>query len=211
MLEPWRAYPWRSLKAGLSETFQLRGPLSPAEDVLVGVAALFTMFWTVANLALVVIVVLVMTLDIMVEVGRDYRLTKKRVQMARQNVADPTAQELETMLRQERGAHFVGEGIGKLMKMAVVVVASLVDLVFAATFPDSSGALMRDWTPLTKASLVWLFVWEAKDVLANVRASEGDQAVPSVLMRSLDRLVLGKEPPVRRHYDKRALDNNIEP
>ena len=170
-------YSWASVRSAAS----LQG--ETVTGVLAAFLALLTGFWTLANFVLLVVLIFVMTLDIVTAVGAAYRSKTSRFD----------------------GDRFFGGLVGKLMRIAVVALASLLDLAFAVVFPGPAGDFVRTTTPLTKGAFAWLIAGEGFSILHHVRSSEGDDAIPSLIIRALDRLKLGTEPLERRHYDEEAI------
>lgn len=141
-------------------------------------ALLVSLFYTQPNFLLFVLLLGAMTLDFVVALGRVYRTA--------------------AVFDRDR---FLGGVVGKLMRIAVVVLAAIVDTAIASVLPSDAAAL----TPTTKVALAWMIAGEGFSVLARVHASEGDDAIPPLIIRALDRMRLRREPPTRRHYDEVAL------
>ncbi len=175
----------------MTHLFGLLGPLedslkkaavpmgAPAEAgaaALGTVAALISVSFGAKNVGFLIVTLMVMTLDLVTGIARAY--------------LDPN--EVYTQRRLWGGL------VSKLLRFTLVLLAALLDWTMVFAFPYSAEAISR-FMPTTKGAFVWLIVAEASSILQNIRHSQGDAVVPSVLMRTLDRLrVGGREPPMRR-------------
>jgi phage-related holin len=134
------------------------------------------------NVGFLIVTLVFMTLDLVTGIARAY--------------LDP-AEEFH-------GGRLWGGLVGKLLRLSLVLVASLLDWTMILAFPYSAEMITR-LMPTTKGTFVWLIVAEAGSVLQNVRHSQGDTVIPAAVIRAMDRLRLGgREPPQRRHYDRMA-------
>ncbi len=156
--------------------------LQPTDASLVAVLLTLLMsFATTTNAVLLFVLLLFMTLDFVAAIGRAYR----------------------SPVDYWSADKFLGGLVGKLMRLTVIAMAGGLDLVFGVLAGESVRAL----TPISKASFCWMIAGEGISVLRHIRASEGDDFIPAVIVRALDRLKLGgREPPVRRIYDTIAIE-----
>lgn len=165
-----------------------------AEKVVTGSTAgfvvLISSFNTVANFTMLVVLLVLQSLDFLVCFGVIYKSKTQRF-----------SSDL-----------FIGGLVGKLMRLGIVLLACALDLTFGAAFPAASGAsLMLSVTPITKAAFAWLIAGEGISIITHIRKSEGDDAIPALVIRALDRLRMGgKEPPMRREYDREAIELETE-
>lgn len=165
----------------------------PVDTATVGIGAAIVAIASgmasVVNAVLIIVLILAMLLDMLSRMGRIYR-----------------SQGLERFSADK----FVGGLVGKLMRLGVVMLAALLDIAFSVLFPLSGDTITR-LTPTTKGALAYLLVGEGVSVLNNIRHSEGDDAIPALVVRALDRLRRGgAEPPARRHYDVEAMEAERE-
>lgn len=144
------------------------------------VASLLSVALGARNIGFLIVTLVVMTLDLVTGIARAY-LDPAEVYSA---------------------ARLWGGLVGKLLRLSLVLVAALLDWTMILVFPVSAGTIAQ-LMPTTKGAFVWLIVAEASSVIQNVRHSQGDAVIPAVVIRAIDRLRMGgKEPPMRRHYDR---------
>jgi hypothetical protein len=97
-----------------------------------------------------------------------------------------------------------GGFIGKLFRVLLIPAVSLIDwLVIASPLPLPEGYAQA--FPITALALVGLAAAELTSVLNHLRHGGVDPGLIAVVMRHLDRIRTGAEPPARRDYDAAAL------
>lgn len=107
-----------------------------------------------------------------------------------------------------------GGFVGKLFRVLLIPAASLVDwLVIASPLPLPNGYAHA--FPVTAFTLVALAAAELTSVLNKLRDGGADPGLIAVIMRHLDRIRTGTEPPMRRAYDEAArieeMDRRADP
>lgn len=102
-----------------------------------------------------------------------------------------------------------GGFIGKLFRLLLIPAASLIDWLVVASplpLPDGYAATF----PVTAFAMVGLAAAEITSVLNKLRDGGVAPELIAEIMRRLDRIRTGEEPPMRRHYDVPAVVSEIE-
>lgn len=106
-------------------------------------------------------------------------------------------------------AKLYGGFIGKLFRVLLIPAASLIDWLFIASplpLPEGYATAF----PVTALALVGLAAAELTSVLNKLRDGGVTPGLIAAIMRALDRVRTGQEPPVRRHYDGPAIAEETE-
>ena len=110
-------------------------------------------------------------------------------------------------LQEFDAAKLYGGFVGKIFRMFLIPTVALVDrLVVMSGFVDSIEGVF----PLTKAVLFGLAAAELTSVLNKFRDGGVAPQLIAEVVRHLDRIRAGQEPPLRRHYDPAAIASQIE-
>lgn len=162
-------------------------PVDSVGAGMAGVLAVLGAAFGAANVALLWVVGLAMLLDL--------------IAGALKAVIDP--------LRKFDGAKLYGGFLGKLFRLLLVPTASLVDwLYIASPLPLPHG--YAEAYPVTAFALVALAAAEITSTLDKLKDGGVAPGLISVVMRHLDRIKAGEEPPTRRHYDLPAIYEQAE-
>lgn len=106
-------------------------------------------------------------------------------------------------------AKLYGGILGKLFRMLLIPTASAVDWLFiASAMPLPSG--YEDAFPVTAGAMVALALAEIISILDKLRQGGVAPQAIAVVMRQLDRMKIGAEPPMRRDYDQVAVEAERE-
>lgn len=157
----------------------------PADSATaVGAAVAVGLGWAfgAANVGLLWVVLGSMVLDLMVGSMRA--------------VADP----LEAFSVQK----LYGGLLGKIFRLLLIPTASLADWLFIA-MPAPLPAGYEEKFPVTAAVMVALAMAEIVSALNKFKESGVAPGAIAMVMRHLDRIRIGGEPPVRRSYDPPAI------
>jgi hypothetical protein len=155
----------------------------------IGAAAAATLGWAFgsANLALLWVVGLAMLMDLVVGAMRV--------------VVDP--------LQEFSVAKLYGGLLGKLFRSLLIPAASLADwLYIASPLPLPDG--YEQAFPVTAFVMFGLAAAEITSTFNKFRDSGVSPGLISVVIRHLDRIRTGMEPPIRRHYDPAAIAEEQE-
>lgn len=158
------------------------GPVDTAGVAMAGTVAILGWAFGAANVALLWIVGLTMLLDLMVGAMRA--------------VVDPLAAFDVRKL--------YGGLLGKLFRAMLIPAASLVDWLYITSplpLPHGYDAAF----PVTAFVMVGLAAAEITSTLNKFSDSDVAPGVIAVIIRQLDRIRTGSEPPIRRHYDAPAI------
>lgn len=102
-------------------------------------------------------------------------------------------------------AKLYGGFVGKLFRFCLIPTGALVDRLIRETGFIDAGDF-----PTTKLIMFGLAAAELTSVLAKFRDGGVAPALIAEVTRHLDRLRIGTEPPVQRHYDPPAIASEIE-
>lgn len=102
------------------------------------------------------------------------------------------------------GEKLYGGFLGKLFRVLMIPAASLIDWLYIAS-PLPLPAGYADAFPVTGFVMIGLAAAEITSMLGHFRDGGVAPGVISAMMRHLDRIRTGAEPPVRRHYDPPAI------
>lgn len=97
-----------------------------------------------------------------------------------------------------------GGFIGKIFRSLLIPTASLVDWLYIAS-PMPLPAGYTEAFPVTALVMVGLAAAEISSVLNHFREGGVAPELIALIMRQIDRMKLGAEPPTRRSYDKEAI------
>lgn len=112
-------------------------------------------------------------------------------------------------LREFDTAKLYGGFLGKIFRLLIVPTVSLVDwLYIASPLPLPTG--YEQAFPVTTLALIALAGAELTSALNKFRDGGVAPGVVAVIVRHLDRIRTGSEPPTRRHYDPPAIEEEIE-
>lgn len=97
-----------------------------------------------------------------------------------------------------------GGFLGKFFRLLFIPAASLIDwLYISSPIPVSEG--YQDALPITAFAMIGLATAEITSSLAKFKNRGVAPGLIAAVMRHLDRIKLGEEPPARREYDKTAI------
>lgn len=173
--------------AGSSLRSVLTVPIDSLGVAGAGLAAAVGYLFGSANATLMLVVALAMLMDLVVAALRA--------------VVDP----LEKFCTQQ----LYGGILGKLFRVLIIPTASLVDwTIIVSPLPLPAG--YEEHFPATMMVMLALIAAEITSTLNRFRAGGVEPGLISVVMRHLDRLKVGEEPPRRRHYDLSAAAGEEE-
>jgi hypothetical protein len=152
-----------------------------------GVVAAVTWAIGAGNIGLLKLVLLAMLLDMVVGAVR---------------AVDDPLQKFSTK-------RFFGGFIGKFFRILVIPTASLVDwLIVVSPFPVPEA--YSSAFPVTAFALYGLVAAELTSVLNKFRDGGVAPELIAEIVRRLDKMRVGGEPPARRHYDVPAMVSEME-
>lgn len=106
-------------------------------------------------------------------------------------------------------AKLYGGFLGKLFRALFIPTASLVDwLIIASPMPLPDG--YEQAFPATALAMIGLAAAEITSTLSKFRDGGISPGLISAVIRHLDKLKVGQEPPARRHYDAPAISEEEE-
>lgn len=173
--------------AGVSLRSALSVPVDSLGVAGAGVVSAIGYLFGSANTALLLVVALAMLMDLVVGALRA--------------VVDP----LEEFCVQK----LYGGLIGKIFRVLLIPTASLVDWTFIVSPLPLPGGYEEHF-PATTVVMFGLVAAEITSTLNHFRGAGVEPGLISVVMRHLDRLKVGEEPPRRRHYDLSAEAGEAE-
>lgn len=92
---------------------------------------------------------------------------------------------------------------GKFFRLLLIPTASLIDALYAMS-PFPLSAVVEENFPVTILSMYALATAEIASTLNHFKSGGVDPGAIAVIMRHLDRIKIGQEPPDRRDYDQLA-------
>lgn len=162
-------------------------PVDSTGVAAAGVAAIVGWAFGSANIALLWIVGLAMLMDLVVGAMRA--------------IIDP--------LDQFSIGKLYGGFLGKIFRLMLIPTLSLVDWLYIAS-PMPLPAGYPETFPITTLGMLALAAAEITSTLAKFRDGGVAPSLIAVVVRHLDRMRTGEEPPTRRHYDPPAIAAEIE-
>lgn len=107
-------------------------------------------------------------------------------------------------LEEFSAARLYGGFLGKLFRTLLIPAASLVDWLFIAS-PLPLPAGYETAFPVTAMAMVGLAAAEITSVLNKLKDGGVAPGLVAAIIRHIDRIRTGTEPPMRRHYDRPAI------
>lgn len=102
------------------------------------------------------------------------------------------------------GTKFLQGGAKKGLLIVGVVMAGSIDIAIIH-FPGYPAEL-GDWSPITKVVLAYMLIGLWGSIIKNISIVKEAKLATSFLLRKMDTMQLGGEPPMRRSYDRRAKE-----